>query len=231
MTTNEANSVNVASGRRWVLVEVNDKMTDNVEYFNALYNEIANDDCIRSFWHYILSELDPTTKLLIDIGKYNFQNERPLTQYYKDVLTRNIDNFTQFLGYLLYKCCDTILDDHDNFVGFEYEKKSYKYLAGSMRSDMNKFYDILNDTDKKFKMQHKTMISKFREIKHMGQYCIVFKRTNSNRYYEINLDSLNKYLKRNYPHFYDNIYEIMNIYSISNCWINNDSDTDTIEEE
>ena len=61
LTTNEANSVNVANDRRWVLVEVNDKMTDNVEYFNELYNEIAKDDCIRSFWDYVLNQIDPQT--------------------------------------------------------------------------------------------------------------------------------------------------------------------------
>lgn len=132
---------------------------------------------------------------MIDTGRYNFQNERQLTQYYKDVLTRNTDNFRQFLGYLLHKCCNIVVDDHGNFVEFNYEEKLYKYPAASMRTDMNKFYDMLNDTDKKFKIQHKTMISKFREIKQMGQYCIAFKRTNSDRYYEINFGQFKQIFK------------------------------------
>ena len=37
---------------------------------------------------------------------------------------------------------------------------------------------------------------------------------------------LSTFMKRNYPHFYENICDIMTIYSISNCWINNDSDTE-----
>ena len=32
---------------------------------------------------------------------------------------------------------------------------------------------------------------------------------------------------RLYPRFYDNICDIMNIYSISNCWIDNSSDSDS----
>ena len=183
-----------------------------------------------------MSQLDPETKLLIDTGKYNFQVERPLTQYYKDVLVRNTDNFTQFLGYLLFKLCDWDIDTSS----FVYDAKNtiyesndmefiYKYDASSMRSDMNKFYDMLNGTDRSFKLQHKTMINKFREVKHMGEYCIIFKRNKSNNFYNIDMDKLNKYMKRNYPHFYENICDIMTIYSISNCWINNDSDKEEIE--
>ena len=214
LTTNESNCVNVSNGRRWFMTEINDKMTGNVDYFNELYNEIANDNCICAFWKYILSELDQQTKLLIDTGKYNFQNERPLTQYYKDVLTRNTDNFTQFLGFSLYNLCKCETDGNGKFVKFVCDKKLYDYSATLMRTQMNDFYDTINDTDKSFKIQHKTMINKFREIKHMGEYCIEYKTIKGKHYYRVHIDNLNYYLLRNFPQFYDNIHEIMNIYSI-----------------
>lgn len=138
LTTNQANSVRIDSGRRFMLNEVNDSKAGDTQYFNELFEEMSNDDCIRAFWDYILDDIDAETKSLIDMGKYNFQNNRPITEYYKEVLVRNLDNFTLFLGYLIYEIDDMnakIKEGKNNITHITKASNNfYHYTASIMRS-------------------------------------------------------------------------------------------------
>ena len=195
LTTNQSKSINVAGkSRRFLLIEVNDQKAGDTQYFNQIYKEMANDDYIKGFWSYIVENIDEQDKLDIDTNVYNFQNKRPTTQYYKDVLISNTDTFTQFLGYILYK------QEKDKV-----EEKILKIKSSVMRQELIKFTRKV--TKEEYTIKQQTMISKFKEIKFKGKYCIISKKIDGYRSYEVDIEKLIGYFELNYQHFYDQLDE------------------------
>ena len=207
-TSNQFNSFAfVGKSRRLVGTEVNDSKAGDTNYFNSVYKEIANDECIKGFWNYILDNIDINDKIKIDTNCYNFQNNRPITQYYEDLAVSNTDNFTKFLGYVY----DKIIKGDKNDEEFVDIKSSF------MRTELIDFTKKI--TDEKYTIQHTTMINKFKQIKFKNQYCIISKKMNGIRIYRINVENLKNYFILNYPHFFKQLDDYIGNITESLCYI------------
>ena len=87
--TNSWDAIKVEPGdRRFFADKVDSANKGNNKYFTELYDEIISCKCDR-----ICFEFFKSRKIKVE----SFQNERPMTDYYKDLQERNIPITAQFL--------------------------------------------------------------------------------------------------------------------------------------
>ena len=87
--TNSNNAVKIEENdRRFCAIESNDKLANNENYFNNLFNELNSEKIDRAFFEYLNNR---------DISKVNFTNDRPKTNFYNNLKANNIPIVGRYL--------------------------------------------------------------------------------------------------------------------------------------
>ena len=94
--TNNDNPIKVPhDDRRFTGIECNSLYANNKEYFTNLYKEINSGEYDKAFYDYFLN---------IDLSEFDFINERPITNFYKNMKEINIP--------ILAKYFESVVDAH-----------------------------------------------------------------------------------------------------------------------
>jgi hypothetical protein len=89
--TNNFNILNIsATDRRFVFFNCNNLYVGNEQYFTNLANDLKNDDCLSSLYHYLIEEVKCP-------DNFDFQLTRPRTSLYKKLQLINLPNAITYL--------------------------------------------------------------------------------------------------------------------------------------
>ena len=163
-TTNNINSVKIEEGdRRFMPIEINPELKNNVSYFKELYADLDNDVIVRKFYEELMNR---------DLSKFNPSKHRPETELMKDMKSMNRNCIKQFIDYWKEKVISSSCED-GNFM----EKRM---KANTLYECFNHFWKIEGR-----KAENKPTLTKFgTEIKQFKEF-VVFNETNECRNYEI----------------------------------------------
>ena len=124
-TSNNANALTVSTDdRRFVLFNCSDKFKGNMPYFLDLGEHLRRPEVIRAFYDFLMSR---------DLSKYpnSFENNRPITEYYRDVQLNSIPVVSRFFSALVNSNYPeqqiTARDIYKQYVEF-HTSGNYKYL-------------------------------------------------------------------------------------------------------
>lgn len=93
--TNNDNPIKIdVNDRRYLAIKCNDDICNNNEYFTKLINEMKSKKYNKCFYDYLMS---------LDSDDYDFTNNRPETEFNKDLKENNIPILAKFLEDLIYK--------------------------------------------------------------------------------------------------------------------------------
>jgi len=161
--TNNDNPIKIdINDRRYLAIKCNDEIANNNEYFTALIAEIKSKIYDRLFYEYLLK---------LDSDDYDFTNNRPETEFNKDLKEHSIPVIAKFLENLI----------------FEKDKKiEQEYTAIEL---FDKFNDYLNANRIKLEL-NSTLFG----IQLKKYTTIIKKRTNKGNKYNINYDDLENQL-------------------------------------
>ena len=95
LTNNDLMLVISQTDRRFVVICCNNSICNDFEYFTALSKELENDEYARLFYNYLMFNND------INIDTFDFINERPISQLYKDIQETFKTPFISFLENLI----------------------------------------------------------------------------------------------------------------------------------
>jgi len=91
LTSNNENPISIPhDDRRYVVFEGKSIYLQNVEYMDALVKACTCDKVARAYYQYLLRP----------IKVQNFQRERPKTEYYYEVVSRNLPPIDRFLSFV-----------------------------------------------------------------------------------------------------------------------------------
>jgi len=135
--TNNDNSIKIETDdRRYAAIECNNDIANNKEYFDNLYNEIESKKFNMCLYKWLLS---------IDSDNYNFTNNRPKTDLYKDMQSMNIPPLALFLRNIVVrnveKCQSSSLFKRFNEFLEKYNINT-KYSIQAFGRDINKYEGI-----------------------------------------------------------------------------------------
>lgn len=125
-TTNNINSVKVPEDdRRFMPIEINEELKNNVAYFKELYADLDNEEIMRKFYEELITR---------PLENFNPSRDRPMTELRLDMMNMNRNCIKQFITYWREKVMTNMSDD-GNFM----EKK----MKGSALYDcFNHFWNI-----------------------------------------------------------------------------------------
>jgi hypothetical protein len=166
--TNNFNVLNISqTDRRFVLLDIGDRNAQNANYFNPLVEEMKSKKYDYEFYNYLMN---------LDITNYDFQNNRPITEYYRDIQTLNRPIIIDFFIYL-----------YDKYIN----KNNIEIKANDLYIKM---IDFINENGFNYQINNKKfslLISKYDFVKKI--------RKTKGIYYLINVDVLKNYLtSKNY---------------------------------
>jgi hypothetical protein len=109
--TNNDNPLQISmDDRRFQVIQCNDKIANNGEYFRSLYNEIEGeqkDEIARAFYDYLMA---------INCDSFDFTNERISTEVYDDMKEQNKPIIIMFLEDLVKR---NVIKDKTNEIKFK----------------------------------------------------------------------------------------------------------------
>ena len=164
-TTNNINSVKVPEDdRRFMPIEVNNELKNNVAYFKKLYADLDNEKIMRKFYEELMNR---------DLSNFNPSKDRPETELMRDMMSMNRNCIKQFITYWKEKVMTNMSDD-GNFM----EKK----MSGAQLYEcFNHFWTIEGR-----KAESKPNSTKFGvELKQFKEYVITYPHSNKGQFYEI----------------------------------------------
>jgi len=143
--TNNNNAVKVEEhDRRFCAIESSDKYANNEIYFNKLYDELYSGKIDKSFFNFLKER---------DISKVNFTNDRPKTEFYKNMKSMNIPIIGRYLCEYIdnvnslksisskllfdsfnYWCCDNKFKNEMTSTSFGLQIKTYDGIIKSRNS-------------------------------------------------------------------------------------------------
>ena len=113
LTTNNDNSLNLElKERRWVLFKTSNEMANNKVYFDELVNYITDKSNQKAIFNFLKER---------DIENIDWVNDRPITEYYKDVQSMSLDVVIRFINDYIYGK----LGDRDGNV-YEFSSELFK---------------------------------------------------------------------------------------------------------
>ncbi len=128
--------------RRWVMFKCYNFFIDpDPEFFNNLHNDIDNPDVIQKFREELLS-------LNIDID-YNFQRNRPITEFYSTMKSANIPAIIRFMHQIIMpENCDkypanSLCDYYNDYLKEQFETTT-KTNSKSFGIQIKKYFYINN---------------------------------------------------------------------------------------
>lgn len=90
-TTNNINSVKIEEGdRRFMPIEINSVLKNNVAYFKELYADLDNDKIMRKFYEELMER---------KLAEFNPSRDRPMTELRLDMLAMNKNGIKDFIEY------------------------------------------------------------------------------------------------------------------------------------
>jgi hypothetical protein len=90
-TTNNINSVKIEEGdRRFMPIEINSVLKNNVAYFKELYADLDNDKIMRKFYEELMER---------KLEEFNPSRDRPMTELRLDMLDMNKNGIKDFIEY------------------------------------------------------------------------------------------------------------------------------------
>jgi hypothetical protein len=93
--TNNDNPIKIdVNDRRYLAIKCNDDICNNNEYFTKLIKEIKSEEYNKAFYDYLMS---------LESDDYDFTNNRPETEFNKDLKENNIPVIAKFLEDLIFK--------------------------------------------------------------------------------------------------------------------------------
>jgi hypothetical protein len=163
-TTNNINSVKIEEGdRRFMPIEINPELKNNVSYFKELYADLDNDVIMRKFYEELMNR---------DLSNFAASKDRIITELMKDMKSMNKNCIKQFIDYWKDKVISSSSED-GNFM-----EKRMKALP--LYECFNHFWKIEGR-----KAENKPTLTKFgTEIKQFKEF-VVFNKTNECNVYEI----------------------------------------------
>ena len=177
LTSNNENPINIPhDDRRYCIFEGKNTYLGNKEYMQGLINACTSDKVARAYYQYLLRP----------IKVKNFQAERPKTDYYNEVVKRNLSPFDRFLSYI---CLNQNITDNKQ----ELESESCK---------ANIFYDLFVSWCKERRWENIITSTGFGSkisviVKNELGAIIKPPRKNDGWYYTIDFYKLETYLKNN----------------------------------
>lgn len=183
LTTNNDNSIKIPyDDRRFCVLQTNDKYKGNTKYFTDLHKHLAREDVARAFFEYLKS---------VDINSIsNFQDIRPKTDYYHEMIRLNLTPFHRYLSYLSITADPTINKSQNQ--GYDPDE----YVAKTGMSLYNNYIQWCDDRN--FTKEYKYTNTKFGlEMKKMtdDSEAIMKKKLESNNIYIIHKDKLGQLLR------------------------------------
>ena len=183
LTTNNDNSIKIPyDDRRFCVFQASDKYKGNTEYFSNLHEHLERDDVARAVYDY-LKEFDISTIK-------NFQNIRPKTDYYHEMIRLNLTPFHRYLSYLSINADPTISTSQNQ--GYDPDE----YVAKTGMGLYNNYVQWCDDRN--FSREYKYTNTKFGlEMKKMTDEsgAIIKKKLEACNIYIINKDKLVQLLK------------------------------------
>lgn len=157
--------------RRFALFECTQNKKDE-EYYSKLFDMVKNKDALFSIYIYLKS---------LDINGYNFQRNRPITNYYRRCVDYFTCNIYEYLNQLYYKEID---DDSEDII--KNINGTYKYKASKLYND----YELFCKQQKYICLTNKIFGIKLTQI--INKTAI-----NGCRYYLINKEEIKEFLVKN----------------------------------
>ena len=163
------------------MFKTNDTYLDNSKYFIKLHNHLNREDVSRAFYEY-LSKLD-----ISQIE--NFQNIRPKTEYYNEMIRLNLSPFYRYLAHLT---SHSKIIDIENSFNYDPEE----YYCKTALSLYKRYIDWCDDRNfsKEFKYTNTKFGLEIKKVIGMSEDTIVKKHLNSASIYVINKEKLKQLL-------------------------------------
>ena len=164
-TTNNINSVKIEEGdRRFMPIEINNELKNNVAYFKKLYADLDSNIIMRKFYEELMNR---------DLSDFNPSRDRPETELMRDMRSMNNNCIKQFITYWKEKIMTNLSED-GNFM----EKKMN---GAQLYECFNHFWTIEGR-----KAESKPNSTKFGiELKQFKNDVITHARSNKGMCYEI----------------------------------------------
>ena len=164
-TTNNINSVKIEEGdRRFMPIEINPVLKNNVSYFKELYADLDNDVIVRKFYEELMSR---------DLSNFAASRDRIITELMEDMKTMNRNCIKQFINYWKDKVISSSCED-GNFM----EKRM---KAAALYECFNHFWKIEGR-----KAENKPTLTKFgTELKQFKEFVVFSDKNNQYNTYEI----------------------------------------------
>lgn len=182
LTTNNDNSIKIPyDDRRFCVFQTTDKYKGDTKYFTDLHNHLAKEEVARAFFEYLKS---------VDISSIsNFQNIRPKTEYYHEMIRLNLTPFHRYLSYLSITT-DPLISTSQN-QGYDPEE----IVAKTGMCLYNNYIQWCDDRN--FSKEYKYTITKFGlELKKLTDDSgAIIKTKSCNTVYIIHKDKLGQLLK------------------------------------
>tara|TARA_R110000772_G_scaffold238735_3_gene350736 strand:+ start:844 stop:3189 length:2346 start_codon:yes stop_codon:yes gene_type:complete len=180
-TSNNEHSVCIPpDDRRFCVFQCSSKYKNDTKYMQSLVEACKSDRVARAYYQYLMRG---------DIKYKNtqdFQRNRPLTDYYKELVVANLSPFDRFLSYLC------IYGTHYNNVGDDFEKPLFIQYKGF------DFYEKFREWCLNRKWDANTTCTAFgRKVALVikDDEVAINKITSNGVKYNINLNQLENYLK------------------------------------
>ena len=164
--TNNDNPINITHGdRRFAGIECNNEICNNKAYFDALRKEMNSGKFDKAFYNYLMN---------IDVGDFDFTNDRPVTRFYSDLTELNKPSLILFLEDLV-----------------EFSKKSTIDITSSQLFKC--FNDYLTKCNHKYTITMTKFILDIKKIDGIEQ-----KRTKTSRNILIDVSKTKEFLTKNF---------------------------------
>lgn len=135
--TNNDNAIKIETDdRRYAAIECYNELANNKEFFDKIYDEIRSKKFNMCFYKWLIN---------IDSDNYDFTNNRPQTELYKEMQSMNIPPLALFLRNIVIKkvekCSSSSLFKRFNDYLEKYNINA-KYSIQAFGRDINKYEGI-----------------------------------------------------------------------------------------
>jgi len=188
ITSNNDNPISIPpDDRRFCVFECKDTHLNDPQYVPNIIKVLQDDRVARAYYQYLMKG-DLKYK-----NTYEFQKNRPLTSYYKNVIKANLDPFDRFLSYVCINKSVNFIDDNDdnddnNNIDDDNDMtvQAFKFYNDYKAWCLRRKWDV-NTTSTNFG-------NKLRKITSDSDNVISKKRTDKYVTYIINTNNLKSYL-------------------------------------
>ena len=180
-TTNNDNCLKVnPDSRRYVVIEVSSALKGQTEYFKRLSDLIDDRESRYAFYRYLMSR---------DISKIDWINDRPVTEYYMQMVSLNLPYEHQYIKSLIIQSCQEAQGFIDGMVVKMKTEDMFKSFMEWKKENNVTSYETTT-----LKFGHKLTQLVRNEEKSTGFVGLTKKREGKGVYYKLDIAALAKEL-------------------------------------